>query len=538
MQKHARKRNASTNDNRSSFNANRVIGADCQKVIVSLTDCFTLDDAEDFAVSYLQSEYLSKYHDEKVTPASERRSRAITKWFSTEAKNVITNRRLRGMDRGYNVLPRVTFYSFLSFAQGLTSRILGTLDDYVALGSFSGGASTSRGRTQSQPAQKFVGKADITEEAMRYLGVIHHVAPLLREYESLCTLNVVPGAKLFTVPKKSDIDRCACKEPDVNMFLQKGVGNHIRRRLKKQGINLNDQSINRKLAHQGSISNAVATLDLSSASDTITVSVVQALLPTDWFEYLNGIRSHTVEVDGEIVRTEMFSSMGNGFTFELESLLFYVLMRTVAYFEGVPGVISVYGDDLIIPSGMYDSAVWILELFGFSINPDKSFHDGPFRESCGGHYYNGVDVTPFYLKRLPTRLTDVIRVCNQFRLWAMADPVRRYAYPAIFHRWRELLMHVPQNLWGGTDLRVDTQAVTVGSSHSKLVRVKRKLNLPETGMYLAWHCTNWNRSSDPDEVGHEPEATETFCRLRKAIPGASVDREEFYEELFPNADSG
>ncbi len=538
MQQHTRKRNARTNDNRSSVNANRVLGTNCQEVILHLTDGFTPDEKEDFAVSYLEEQYLSKYCDESLTPADERRTRAISKWLSTEAKNAETNRRLRGMDRGFNVLPRVTFYTFLSFAQRLTNQILGPLDDSIVLGTFSGGASTSRRRTESLPAQKFVGMADITAEAMPFIDVIHHEAPLLRQYNAFTSLREVSGAVLFTVPKKTDIDRCACKEPDINMFLQKGVGNHIRRRLRKHGINLNDQSINRKLAHQGSRDNSLATLDLSSASDTITISVVQALLPTDWFGYLNDIRSQVVEVEGELIRTEMFSSMGNGFTFELESLIFYVLMRSVSYFEGISGVISVYGDDLIIPSGMFDSARWILELFGFGLNVEKSFHDGPFRESCGGHYYDGIDVTPFYLKRMPTRLTDVIRVCNQLRRWAMADPIRRFALPSTYILWNLLAQHIPQDLWGGSDYHVDTQLVSSGPPSRKLVRATKAENPPELGKYFMWHCTNRNRTSEPDDTGHEIVRTETFCRKRNATLGASMPREEFYEELFPGTDSG
>jgi hypothetical protein len=93
------------------------------------------------------------------------------------------------------------------------------------------------------------------------------------------------------------------------MYLQKGVGNHIRRRLRRVGVNLNDQSVNRSLARMGAATGEVATLDLSSASDTVTIEAVRLLLPDDWFLYLNDIRSQEVLVEGTYVRTEMFSSM-------------------------------------------------------------------------------------------------------------------------------------------------------------------------------------------------------------------------------------
>jgi hypothetical protein len=435
------------------------------------------------------------------------------------------------MDKGFNILPRVTLESFLRFARQLTARILGDLSDEIVLGSFSGGASTSRRRSRSHPALKFVGGADVTREASTYIDNIYHQSALLRQYAPFSyPLREVKGAVLFTVPKKTDIDRCACKEPDINMFLQKGVGNHIRRRLRRFGIDLNDQSVNRRLAQSGSITGDLATLDLSSASDTICIEFVRLLLPSDWFDYLNDIRSRMVEVNGWYVRTEMFSSMGNGFTFELESLLFYVLMRTVSYFEGVSGIISVYGDDLIIPTGMFNLATFVLNQFGFSVNVEKSFHTGSFRESCGGHYDNGVDVTPFYLRRRAERLTDVIRLANQLRRWAFADPIRSYALPATYSVWHQLASYVPKSLWGGRDLASDTQLVAPISPNSQLIRLSGEKELPDVGRYLLWHSSNWNRSIDPIG-GFEPVDTRPVCRIRRATKGAPYVSDMFWEEL-------
>jgi hypothetical protein len=511
-------------------NANRRLSESESAFIQALHGHFDGQEGS-FAVDYLGSEFLSKLNDENTVPAAARKMAAIQKWKTTEKRNALTNARLRGMDRGYNILPRVTFYTFLGFAQRLISDILGPLDDQIVLGSMSGGASTSRRRTESHPAQKYVGQADVTRDANPYVDLIHRMSGLYRQYGSFYNLREVEGAVLFTVPKKSDIDRCACKEPDINMYLQKGVGSHIRSRLRRFGVNLNDQSVNRRLARIGSIDGSLATLDLSSASDTITISCVEALLPRDWFLYLNDIRSHHVVVEDTIVTTEMFSSMGNGFTFELQSLLFYVLMRTTSYFEGISGVISVYGDDLIIPTGMYDSATWVLREFGFLINPDKSFASGPFRESCGGHYLNGDDVTPFYLKRPATRLTDVIRVANQLRRWAMADPSRRYTLPSTYNLWNQLAAMIPKSLWGGRDYAVDTQLVSPHASRSRLARVTEDKEIDELGKYVYWHDRNRNRCSDPEDLGFEPVKTETLCRIRKATPGAPLLEDLFYQEL-------
>lgn len=525
MHKQVRKQNRSR---KSWRNANTSLSESAIAAVKSVTG-FT-ESQKSFATEYLHSEYLSKFCSESVVPSSTRRNAAIEKWYSTEEGNAITNSRLRGMDRGYNILPRVTFYKFLGFAQRIIRDILGPLTNEIVIGSFSGGASTSRSRASSLPALKYAGQADVTEGAMAYVNVLHQQIPLFRQLGVFYFLREVAGAKLFTVPKKTDIDRCACKEPDINMYLQKGVGSHIRARLRKAGINLNDQSVNRHLARLGSLDSSLATIDLSSASDSVTISCVEALLPREWFLYLNDIRSTHVEVDGTLVRTEMFSSMGNGFTFELESLIFYALMRTTAFFENIPGVISVYGDDIIIPSGLYESAEWILSEFGFTLNSTKSFHVGPFRESCGGHYYNGEDVTPFYLKREPTHLTDVIRVANQLRRWAMSDDYRRYEMPSLYVIWDQLASFVPKALWGGRDYSVDTQLVAPCPPNKRLSRLSGKQRTSSLGAYAEWHNTNWNRGSGPTSSGFQPVRTDSICRTRNAIPGALTLKDTFPEE--------
>jgi len=409
---------------------------------------------------------------------------------------------------------------------------MGPLTDEVVVGSFSGGASTSRQRTESLPAHKFVGKADLTEEVWKFLPIMFREMPLLQQYlSSFHALNEVEGSVLFTVPKKTDIDRCACKEPDVNMFLQKGVGRHIRRRLQRFGINLNDQSINRGLAQQGSRDNSLATLDLSSASDRISTNCVKLLLPDIWFEYLNDIRSKSVKIDGETHRLEMFSSMGNGFTFELESLLFYALVRGVAYFTGTPGIVSIYGDDIICLSEIADLVSFVLGRFGFVVNEDKSFTDGLFRESCGGHFYGGIDVTPFYLKREPSRLTDVIRVANQLRRWALhADPFRQYEVQGLYSQWLKLANLVPRDLWGGHDYSLDTKLVSPPGGSKILVRMTLPVKATELGKYLHWHGSYWNRTAEPENSA-DPASTNQICRKRRANPGAPVCPDWFREEL-------
>lgn len=513
MQKHRRAKGR----DRVLKNQNYDLDPSVTDLIYGLFSCEL--DRSDFETEYLRKSYLEKYADPGPSSAAIRRSAAIQKWMRTESVNAETNNRLRSADLDFNILPRVTLRRYSQRCRKLIASILGPLMDEIVLGGFSGGASTSRRRTESHPGFKFSDKADVNDSASVFVDVLYRQAPLFQKYGLFSELNIAKGAVLFTVPKNNELDRCACKEPDFNMYLQKGVGNHIRRRLKRIGIDLNDQSVNRRLARLGSRDGSLATLDLSSASDSVTIELVRFLLPTEWFLYLNDIRSDKVVVDEDTIVTEMFSSMGNGFTFELESLLFYAITRTTLYFEGISGHLSVYGDDIIFPSLGYDMVTWSLQWFGFTPNHEKSFSTGPFRESCGGHYHTGADVTPFYLKRPAKKLTDLIRVANQLRKWALRPDLGLpvvYGESMAFKLWTSLRDLIPEDLWGGSDYEVDTQLVTPDPPRKRLVRLSLAKTVPDKGIYLLWQNSNWNRQTGPEAPSRDAIDAVQQCRKRLA----------------------
>jgi hypothetical protein len=133
----------------------------------------------------------------------------------------------------------------------------------------------------------------------------------------------------------------------------------------------------------------------------------------EWFNLLDSFRSESVEFRGELVELEKFSSMGNAYTFELESLIFYSLALAVCDYlgllvtpifrengaleKGFP--IEVYGDDIIVPVSAYSLLEEVLQWCGFELNSKKSFCHGYFRESCGADWFFGFDVRPWYLKK-------------------------------------------------------------------------------------------------------------------------------------------
>jgi hypothetical protein len=244
-------------------------------------------------------------------------------------------------------------------------------------------------------------------------------------------VNVVGGSELGFVPKTAKTDRPICTEPLLNSFLQLGIGKYLRGRLRKVGIDLNDQSRNQSLAREGSISGDLATIDLSSASDMISFSIVYELLPSDWFELMDKARSHFYSYEGKSYSFEKFSSMGNGFTFELETLIFYALTVATCEFHNVAATVSVYGDDIIAPSKCYRAICDILHFAGFQVNEKKSFHTGPFRESCGEDYFLGAPVRALYMKGEPT-VEKLMAWCNWiFDKDLLLDPNFKSFYTAL-----------------------------------------------------------------------------------------------------------
>jgi hypothetical protein len=236
-------------------------------------------------------------------------------------------------------------------------------------------------------------------------------------------------------------------------------------------------------------------------------------MPSDWFYYLDLFRSPLTEIDGVQHVNEMFSSMGNGFTFELESLLFYAITRTVAYFAGVRGVISVYGDDIIAPTEIGQDLISALSFYGFSTNVDKSFMDGPFRESCGAHWHGGLDVSPFYLRQPFRSVSDLILTLNQLTGWSsrvlgVVDP----RYEEIIIKYAQ---YVPSDLWGGDDLTSRQSLVTGHTARKELVEVVEEIPHDHVGGLLFWmFLAVSNSSPERDPIGSSGSRTLPYKRIR------------------------
>lgn len=262
-----------------------------------------------------------------------------------------------------------------------------------------------------------------------------HVTPEMYSYwRDVCGVNwcklvenveIVSGAAISFVPKNAKTYRTIGIEPHLNIYAQLGVGAALRRRF-KPWVDLDvGQDRNRYMASQAQRLE-YATIDFKSASDTISRGVVDFLLPPRWVDLLDRVRSHRFLLDDEEYEFHKHSSMGNGYTFELESIIFYALARAACW-EGHPFFeqsVTAYGDDVILPQHFAKRFIALSEFCGFTVNREKSFLSGSFYESCGEDYFDGVNVRPRAWKELnpltPFKMhNDVRRMANRLKLPAL-----------------------------------------------------------------------------------------------------------------------
>lgn len=219
--------------------------------------------------------------------------------------------------------------------------------------------------------------------------------------------------EIFMVQKETKCHRTAAKEAAGNSAIQKGADKHLKKKLKKFGLDLQMQEPNQVLAFAGSLDDGVGivTIDLTSASDSKAVLVVRELIPPQWFSFLNAIRSPSYKEGNSIKRYEKFVSMGNGFCFPLETLIFASIVVACNKVTGST-IFRVYGDDIICEQQVALLVIEVLRFLGFKTNVKKTFIHGPFRESCGADWFSGVNVRPFMFDFVPQNKRDFIKVWN------------------------------------------------------------------------------------------------------------------------------
>ncbi len=245
-------------------------------------------------------------------------------------------------------------------------------------------------------------------------------------YEEFGPPSVVNGSRCSFVPKTSATSRMICVEPSVNMYYQLGLATLLQERLKSFfGIDLRTQpEVNRRLAQEGSSTGALCTIDLSSASDSISLRLCEMILPKWVFDLLVLLRSRTTLIDQRQVPLFMVSTMGNGFTFPLQTIIFAAILKACSESCGLPrDTWACFGDDLICEKRCFPRVISTLTLFGFKANPSKTFFEGPFRESCGTDWFYGQPVRPIFIKKLDTP-QDYFVAINSLNYWSSYTGIR------------------------------------------------------------------------------------------------------------------
>lgn len=272
------------------------------------------------------------------------------------------------------------------------------------------------------------------------------------EHGTKSSFKKLSDASLICVPKTQTALRTITVEPMLNQFYQQGLNKLLRDEICKcpvlsHSLDLTDQSKNQQLAIDGSIDGEWTTVDLSRASDLLSIDLVKLVFRSKprFLEALLESRTPTVKVQGKTLLLNKYAGMGNATTFPVQSVVF-ALLAIAAGMEGmklsyrnatrVAKQVRVFGDDIIVRTPIYVRLKKWITSFGLRINQKKTFTDGFFRESCGVDCYRGFNVTPIYLHRNPRfaskdpcSLASTVSTSNQVWLagrYSLAQELQRY----------------------------------------------------------------------------------------------------------------
>lgn len=268
-------------------------------------------------------------------------------------------------------------------------------------------------------------------------------------------------ARVRFVRKNMWVSRTICMEPNLLMYFQQAVMREFLRLLDDSPmssfIDIEDQSRNRSLGLYGSYTGEIDTLDLSAASDSVTVKLVKGIFPPSWQIPMLVTRSNSVILpDDSIMNIVKFAPMGSALCFPTQCIVFasvciYAaclqlyeslsvstsfhdwltdrqILDVVSRFMRRPQFsrtdyqpLAVYGDDICVDRRLTDVVKSILTRLGFVVNESKSFvGTQAFRETCGGYYLDGNDITPLYFrvkgvkrKLTPSHVASQVHLINE-----------------------------------------------------------------------------------------------------------------------------
>lgn len=239
----------------------------------------------------------------------------------------------------------------------------------------------------------------------------HHWDPVEDAKRYMCLPQKGDAESRFKfVPKYLFKPRGICIEENEMQFFQQSLKGFLYEWIESHPatrgrINFTHQSVNRNHALTSSISKEYATIDMSDASDRVSRELVHRLfMRTALLEPLDAVSTRRIKLpDGTTIYAHKFAPMGSGVCFPVMALVHWALICSIIRLSVLPDSekvaqrVYVYGDDIIFPVEACEAVYTYLPLFGMKLNKTKSFYRSSFRESCGIHAYNGLDVTPVYV---------------------------------------------------------------------------------------------------------------------------------------------
>lgn len=216
------------------------------------------------------------------------------------------------------------------------------------------------------------------------------------------------AVKITAVPKSYKTYRLIAPEHPYNAAEKQRIKDAIRRSIRRtvygNWYNPEKQIINQQAAFEGSIDGSYATIDLSSASDTVAEGFAYYVYPREFTRVCEKYRAGYMIIDGEYYIKRMFATSGDPVCFDCEAMLFLAIACSVRdIVHELTGEeykdAYVYGDDIVIDTRLFDTMIDVLRILRFIPNQDKSFGTGGYRESCGVEYYYGFDVSTKYWPR-------------------------------------------------------------------------------------------------------------------------------------------
>jgi len=260
-----------------------------------------------------------------------------------------------------------------------------------------------------------------------------------------------PPAKLIAVPKTQKSPRLIASEPTAHQWAQQSLNEFLRQMTAKSpirsSVNFTSQEPNKELALQASATGTHATIDLSSASDRLSLWCVERFFRRNirLLEALHACRTRWLvnSIDERLSKyivLKKLAAQGAAFTFPTQTIIYATvaigvmlhhlnLQPSSMNIERMAREVRVFGDDIIVPIGVWETVASVLQTLGFEVSQSKTFGTGKFRESCGCDAYAGADVAPaYYLQNYdpsrPTSVSSVVEASNNFfkkGLWYTAD---------------------------------------------------------------------------------------------------------------------